>query len=340
MRRLPVLSRSSRSFIFACLALSSSLLVPSVEAARRNLEEILVVVNNDVITNEDFAQYKKITLRQLGNNKIPLPPEAQLNAQILDRLINERIQLQVAEQSGIQVEELQLNRSLQRIAEDSHMTVAQLMTGLERTGITVARFREEIRHEILLNRLQEREIGARVTVSEADIDRYWEQQAQAPTSQNTPVSAVPQYHARHILIKVNEAMPDDEAQQKIKGLYRQLQAQPDQFATLAERHSEDGTARKGGDLGWLSLGDTVPEFEHAMVALKPNQLSGPVRSPFGYHLIQLLATRQYDAQKNKDRTIARNALRAQKMQETFADWLQQLRARATIEYRAAKPPAG
>src|SRR4051794_37882204 len=102
MRRLPVKSRSSRSFIFACLTLGSLLgcllLTPSAEAARRTLEEILVVVNNDAITHEDFNQYKKITLRQLGHSNV-LPPEAQLDAQLLDRLINERIQLQVAEQS-------------------------------------------------------------------------------------------------------------------------------------------------------------------------------------------------------------------------------------------------
>jgi peptidyl-prolyl cis-trans isomerase SurA len=324
--------RSSQFFILGCLAITSSL----ATAARQTLEEILVIVNNDAVTRDDFDQYKKITLRQLGHSKTPLPPKAQLDEQLLDRLINERIQIQAAEQSGIHVEEMQLSRSLQRIAEDSHMTVPQLMQGLERLGISVTRFREEIRREILLNRLQEREIGARVNISDADIDRFWDQQAKTITPGEGTI--IPQYHARHILVRVSEAMPDADAHQKINDLYKKVQRNQDQFKTLAEQFSEDGTAKKGGDLGWVGPGDTVPEFEHTLTQLKPNQISLPVRTPFGYHIIQLLETRQYDVLKNRDKAVARNALRGQKMQEAFADWLKELRSKASIEYRSAPAP--
>ncbi len=339
MRYLHVLKHPKKHFTLALFLISGlSVLLSPAYAARRTLEEILVVVNNDVITREDFNQYKKITLRQLAQSNPQLPPEAQLDAQLLDRLINERIQMQLAEQSGLHVEEVQLKRSLERIAEDSRMNVPQLMIGLERNGISVARFKEEIRREILLNRLQEREIGSRITISETDIDRFWDDEKVKHAAQQGK-STVPQYHARHILIKVNESLTDADAKQKIEDIYRKAVAKPEEFSKLASQYSEDGTAQKGGDLGWVNLGDTVPEFEHAMTQLKPNQLSRPIRTPFGYHLIQLVEIRQYDVVKNKDRTIARNAIRAQKMEETFAEWLRDIRAKATVEYRAATPPA-
>ncbi len=162
----------SRAFLLTCFMAGSLLLQTPSYAARQTLEEILVVVNNEAITRTDFNQYKNTTLRQLQRSNTPLPPAAQLDAQILDRLINERIQLQVAEQTGLQIEEAHLNRSIERIAEDSHMTTAQFLMGLERSGVSVNRFKDDIRHEILLNRLQEREIGARVHNTDEDMEKF------------------------------------------------------------------------------------------------------------------------------------------------------------------------
>jgi peptidyl-prolyl cis-trans isomerase SurA len=141
-----------------------------------------------------------------------------------------------------------------------------------------------------------------------------------------------QTHGRHILIKVNEVVSDGEANHKLVSLKERLDNGAD-FAELARSHSNDLSATKGGDLGWLYQGDTVPEFERAMDSLKVGETSEPVRSPFGWHLIQVLERRTEDASAERRRQLARQALRERKSDEAYQDWLSQLRDRAYVEYR-------
>ena len=143
---------------------------------------------------------------------------------------------------------------------------------------------------------------------------------------------VSQTHPRHILIKTSEVVSENEARERLVKLKERLDNGVD-FAELARLQSEDGSASRGGDLGWLSPGDTVPEFEKAMDALKPGQVSGPVRSPFGWHLIQVLERRNQDMSKQQQRLQARQSLRAQKSDEAYQEWLRQLRDKAFVEYR-------
>jgi peptidyl-prolyl cis-trans isomerase SurA len=149
--------------------------------------------------------------------------------------------------------------------------------------------------------------------------------------QDAPV-IVSQTHARHILIKTSEVVAENEARERLVKLKERLDNNAD-FAELARLQSEDGSASRGGDLGWLSPGDTVPEFEKAMDALKPNEISAPVRSPFGWHIIQVLERRNEDMSKQQQRLQARMSLRAQKADEAFQEWLRQLRDKAFVEYR-------
>jgi peptidyl-prolyl cis-trans isomerase SurA len=143
---------------------------------------------------------------------------------------------------------------------------------------------------------------------------------------------VRQTHARHILIKTNELVPQAEARRRLATLKERLDNKAD-FAELARLHSEDTSGGRGGDLGWVSPGDTVPEFEQAMNALEPGQISDPVQTPFGWHLIQVLARRDEDMSKERQRLSARTALHARKSDESYQEWLRQLRDRAYIEYR-------
>lgn len=143
---------------------------------------------------------------------------------------------------------------------------------------------------------------------------------------------VQQTHARHILVRVNELLSERDAKQKLVVLRERLQHGAD-FADLARQHSQDGSASKGGDLGWVYPGDTVPEFEKAMDELKPNQISEPIRSPFGWHLIQVLERRMQDVSADRRRQAARAAIRSRKADEAYQDWLRQLRDRAYVEYR-------
>lgn len=152
-------------------------------------------------------------------------------------------------------------------------------------------------------------------------------------SKDTPV-VITQTHARHILIKTSELVSENEAKLRLQEIKQRIDKGAD-FAEEARLHSEDGSASQGGDLGWLSPGETVPEFENAMDALKVGQVSGLVQSGFGWHLIQVQQRRNTDVSVEQKRQRARNAIRAFKSDEAFQDWLRQLRDRAFVEYRTA-----
>src|SRR5512135_2247173 len=152
-------------------------------------------------------------------------------------------------------------------------------------------------------------------------------------SKDTPI-VITQTHARHILIKTSELVSEDEAKSRLLEIKQRLDKGAD-FAEQARLYSEDGSAPQGGDLGWLSPGETVPEFENGMNALKIGQVSGLVQSGFGWHLIQVLERRNTDVSVEQKRQRARNAIRAFKSDEAFEDWLRQLRDRAFIEYHTA-----
>ena len=144
--------------------------------------------------------------------------------------------------------------------------------------------------------------------------------------------AVQQTRVRHILIRVNEEVSESDAKHKLNGLHDRIK-HGDKFEELARLFSQDGSASKGGDLGWIYPGDTVPEFERVMNQLQPGQLSSPVQSPFGFHLIEVLERRVQDVSVDRQRAAARQALRERKLDETYQDWLRQARDRAYIETR-------
>jgi peptidyl-prolyl cis-trans isomerase SurA len=151
--------------------------------------------------------------------------------------------------------------------------------------------------------------------------------------QNNPAAQmVEQTHARHILFKISELLSDAEAQSRLNTLRERIVNGAD-FAELAKASSSDLSAARGGDIGWVNPGDTVREFEKAMNALAPNQVSEPVRSPFGWHLIQVLGRRKQDMGEEYQRNIARNILRQRKAEEAYEDWLRQLRDEAYVEYK-------
>ena len=400
------------------------------------LDRIVAVVNNEVITRADLDERYRFTTLQLKQQGTPLPPREVLEKQILDRLITDHVQLQLARETGLRVDDSELDRALQRIAQENKLTPEQLRASLEKDAIPFPRFREEIRKEITLSRLRQREVDSRIVVSEGEIESFisvqqglagrgeqfnishilvtvpenaspeqiqvrrgraeqvlqqlrtgadfrqvaaaysdapdalqggamgWRDGARLPAlfldslkslqsgevgpllrsangfhilklndrrSSSAPV-IVRQTRARHILIKTNELVPQAEARRRIETLKERLDNRGD-FAELARLHSEDASGSKGGDLGWLSPGDTVPEFEGAMNALKLSEISAAVQTPFGWHLIQVLERRDEDMSRDRQRLAAQTALRARKSDESYQEWVRLLRDRAYIEYR-------
>jgi len=404
-------------------------------AAPQLVDRIVAVVNNDVITQFELNDRLRLVIQQLRKQGTALPPQEVLEKQMLERMITDKVQLQLAKETGIRVDDLQLDKTLQRIAQENNLTMETFRNSLEKDGVSFAKFREEIRSEIILGRLREREVDNRISVSEGELENFLSSQggqagkedefnlahilvrvpeqaspeqvqakrahadkalaelgkadfAQVAASYSDAPDAlqggvlgwraasrlpglflealhslkpgetsavlrspngfhilklldkrskggtliVQKTHARHILIKTSEIASEADTHNRMIQLKERLDNGAD-FAELARLHSEDGSASKGGDLGWLAPGETVPEFERAMNALKPREISVPVKSPFGWHLIQVLERRTEDVSKERQMLMARQEIRARKADEAYENWLRQLRDQAFVEYR-------
>lgn len=406
-----------------------------VAAEPLDADYIVAVVNAEVITRHELNTRLDAALRQLRAQGTPLPPQEQLERQMLERLIMERVQLQYAQETGIRPDDAQLDQAIGRIAAGNNLSLAEFRKALAADGIEFSAFREEIRNEMSMVRLREREVDSKLVVSDGEIDNYlatqaatganeeyqlahillrapesaspeqlqklrqraeealrraragenfaelsaaysdapdalqggslgWRQRDRLPSlyadaaaglqagqvsellrssagfhilklierrGGNAPTS-IQQTRARHILMRINEVVSESEARHKL-GIVRERIVNGVDFAEQARLYSQDGSAAKGGDLGWLNPGDTVPEFERAMDALKPNELSEVIKSPFGMHLIQVIERRERDVTAERQRAVARQALRDRKLDEAYQDWLRQLRDRSYVENR-------
>lgn len=423
--------------LFFCLIAFSS----AQPAARQSGEpmpadRIVAVVNDEVITLHELQARLDTAIGQLQKQGTPLPPREVLESQMLERLVIDRVQLQQAREIGLRIDDSQLEQALQRIAANNKMSLAQFRDALQRDGIAFDKFREEIRDEMTIARVREREVENRIVISEGEIDNYLSgdlakgndneeyevahillrapesaspeqiQQLKAKAdlvlerlgkgedfgqlaaaysdapdglqggslgarpldrlpaifadavagmnagevapllrSSNgfhivkllakrggTSLAPVQQTRVRHILIKVNELVSADDARHKLEGLLDRIRHGED-FAELARLFSQDGSASKGGDLGWIYPGDTVPEFERVMNQLKPGELSEPVQSPFGFHLIEVQERRLQEVSADRQRAAARQVLRERKIDEAYQDWLRLIRDRAYVELR-------
>jgi len=428
----------------AAAGLGAILFVPAIAFSQQStapaasavvLDRVVAVVNDEAITRHELDEAVKSVTAQLQHQNTPLPPPDVLEKQVLERLIFTRVQLQEAKETGLTVDDAAVEKAITRIAEGNNISVTQLQESLQKEGVDFAKFREQIRDEITMARLRERDVDDKIFISDNEVDNFlkarqgkdnaeefnlshiliripeqaspeqvqrageraeealkqinngtdfrqvaasfsdapdatqggalgWRESDQLPTmfseaitslqpgqvteilrspngfhilrvndrrGQNGPV-IVQQTHARHILVKTNEIVSEEEAKDRLLKIKERLDQGAD-FAELARLQSEDvASAARGGDLGWLSPGDTVPEFEKAMESLKPGEISAPVRTQFGWHLIQVLERRDADMTKEQQRFRARMALRTQKADEAFQNWLRELRDKAYVEY--------
>jgi peptidyl-prolyl cis-trans isomerase SurA len=410
--------------------------VPRAVPRVLTVDRIIAVVNDEVLTQNDLNERIALVKRQLAGQNVQLPPADVLSKQLLERMINDLVQVQLAKENGIKVDDATLEKTIQRIAEDNNMNMTNFRAMLEKDGIKYPRFREDIRQEILLTRLREREVDNTIVVTDAEVESQLAAEARDQTSgmefqlahilvlvpqQATPeqiearrrramqalsevrkgavfaqvsatysdasdalqggnlgwraagrlptlfldaveklkpgetsdivrspngfhiiklldkrgrskAEAVQQTHARHILVRPRDALSSADARERLVQLRARIVAGED-FAEAARTQSDDASASKGGDLGWIMPGDTVPEFEKAMNALRDGEVSQPVQSQFGWHLIQVTERRAEPISGDRQKAAARAAVRARKGDEAYQDWLRQIRDRAFVEYR-------
>ncbi len=435
-------SRRLRAAILAT-ALSGVAALALAQAGDRVLrigDYIVAVVNSELVTANEVEQRAARAREEARRGNARLPAGDALRKQIVDGLIDERVLVTYARDSGMKVDDVELDRAVASVASQNKLSLRELRERLAAEGIDFTRFRNSLRDQILVERVREREVQQRIRISDSDVERLVEQQRGAAASDTEinlaqilvtvpegasegvvaerraridqalarlkagadfaevarelsedgnrakggeiglrpssrlpdlfveatrglavgAVSAAPlksgagfhllkvlerrdaqafrvsQTRARHILLRTSAQASQQDAVRRLEELKRIIETGQRRFEDVAREVSEDGSASAGGDLGWVSPGSFVPEFEEAMNRLAPGSVSAPVVSRFGVHLIQVVERRDTQLTDKEVREQARNALREQKFESEYREWARDLRARAYIEMR--EPP--
>ena len=414
---------------------------PAVAGAQRPADYIVAVVNSEPITNYQVRLEVQRVARQLAQAQQVVPSGPELVAQVLERLISDRTQLHLAREYGIKVDEAAIDEAERNVARQNQIEVAEIYRRLAADGVERSQFRNQLRDQILITRVREREVSQKVRVSELEIDQYLRDQqknqdataievhiahiltalpddasveqtaaaqaraqrvldraragadfaalarelSDAPDAASggqlglrradrypslfvdatrdlgvggltlvrsgagfhvlkvierrasgMPATTVVQTRAAHILLRPSAQLAEAAARQKLADFRVRILAGKADFATLARENSQDGSAEQGGDLGWAGPGQFVPEFEEAMNALPVGQISEPLVSRFGVHLIQVAERRTVPLSVREQRETVRAIVREKKLDEAYLAWVQDLRARAYVEMR--EPP--
>jgi peptidyl-prolyl cis-trans isomerase SurA len=431
--------KSCSYFVFAFIVcITSSFAQTGKTGTGASRDYIVAVVDALPITNHDVSLRAALLRDQLKQQgRLPLEGDALLKA-ALERLITEKALLQHAAQTGVSVEDEAVEQAEQRLAAQSQLSVAALHKKSLNEGTSIEQFRKNLRDQLTLQRLSERNVPSRIKVSDVEIDQAVRQRQNASIDTNPDIElghvliAVPekatdaevaalqakaqtalanlnrgddlarvakefsngterdkgglmglrpasryptlfvdatkglnvgdvtlvrsgagfhvlklvtkrassvvtvtQTHPRHILLRPGGQLSQTTARAQLAEYKRQIEAGKADFAKLAREHSQDASGPEGGDLGWVSPGMFVPEFEEVMNKLQPGQIADPMVSRFGVHLIQVLERREAPISERELRDMARNSLREKKFDETYQLWAQEVRGRAYVEYRDA-----
>ncbi|MBI3562099.1 MAG: peptidylprolyl isomerase [Gammaproteobacteria bacterium] len=423
-----------RWFFLGLLVINAN---PATAARQKvvELDHIVAIVNDDVITASELQKRIQLLIKQMGDKASELPETAVLRRQLLDRLIIEQLQLQLAKRSNIRIDDEYLTTVIGNIARGNKLSLDQFREVLAKDGISFSEFRDQIRNELTITQLRRARVDSTITVSEQEVDNQlsrmsdqqdmeyhlaqilvslpegadataienaqhkaktilakldagadfsqtamissdaaqalqggdlgWLKQGQLPTVMVDTVTAmhagqiagplrsasgfhiikliekrsqeakhiVEQTLARHILIKTDQITTDSVARERLERLRSRILAGED-FAQLARANSADSASgADGGNLGWISPGAMVPEFEEVMAKLKPGEISEPFQSRYGWHIVQVMSRRTYDDTKEYQRNQARQLIMQRKTAEETESWIRRLRAEAYVDIR-------
>jgi peptidyl-prolyl cis-trans isomerase SurA len=435
--RLPL--RLASAVAALALALGAALAAAQVRDPRelRPGDYIVAIVNSELVTAGEVQLRLQRVQADALRSRQRLPPEEELRKQLVEALIDERVQVTYARESGVKVDNTEVDRALANIAAQNQVTMAQLRERLRVEGIDYTRFRENLRDQIAVDKVREREVVARIQVTDLEIDTFLDKQraaagvssqyniaqilvtvpegagedevaarraraesaltrvrageafaqvaremsedgnraaggeigmrpaerlpdafvefvrplepgAVAPALLRTGAGfhviklvdkreagnvTITQTRARHVLLRSSPQVAPQAALARLATLRSQIEAGTLSFEQAARDYSEDASAAQGGDLGWVSPGAFVPEFEAAMNPLPIGGLSAPFVSRFGAHLVQVMDRRSATLDARQQREQARNVLREQRFEQAYNDWARELRARAYVEMR-------
>ena len=407
-----------------------------VTQAKQLLDKVVAVVNNGVITSSELDKEVELTKKQLTAQRIQLPPESALRKQVLQHLIDVDLQMQMAKQHGLSIDDAELTQAIEKIATANHATLSQMREEIIKQGMSWNEYRENIRKEMILSNLQQKAIGRDVMITNEQVDQFLKTEGELPVDRTnatyhlqniviplndepTPeqvkkaqkeaeqllsqikkgadfsrlalekssgsfvleggdlgvrhlaelpelfakevvhmkagqvsaplragngfqliklvaVGGVEEHHmvalthVRHILLKPDASMLPEDAKKQVNNIYQQLKAGKD-FAKMAKKYSLDTrSAVKGGDLGWVTPGELVPEFEKTMNKLSLNQISQPIKTQFGWHIIEVLGRKQQDDSVAFKKQQIRQYMYQRKFAEAVQNWQQHIRIDAYV----------
>ena len=270
------------SVLLVCLLLVSV----STQAEPRVLDRVIAVVGEEALMQSELDLRLQQVRAQISERGVRLPPEDVLRQQVLERLILDTIQLQLARQGGLRIDEQTLSATINRIAQQNQMTLPQFRDAVEADGLAFSLFREQIREEMLISQVRQRRVADRIQVSEQEVDAYL-------ASPEAMEQEGREFRVAHILISLPEGPSPEQvakARADADALMQRLRAGED-FAELAVSASAGDQAFSGGDLGWRSALSLPSIFADQVVRMSAGELAGPIRSPSGFHLIKLVETR-------------------------------------------------
>ncbi|HRF87925.1 MAG TPA: peptidylprolyl isomerase [Pseudomonadales bacterium] len=324
--------RSLAVVLLTASCLSAALTAQAESSSQQTLDKVIAVVNDDVVMASELALQTRMLASKIQQPKQPLPPANILQQQVLEKLIVESLQLQMGERSGIKVSKQQLDAAVAGVAAQNKLSTEVFRRELNAQGIPFGMFRENIRRQMILQQVQQAFVIKRIEISDQDVDNFLaSEEGRRLATQEAIDKPINQTQARHILIKPSAIRNDDETRSLLSKIQSVVQQGGD-FSALAKKYSEDpGSALKGGELGWISPGQVVPEFENAMNNTDVGSVSEPFQTQFGWHVVQVLDRRAQNMSETIMRQQAQMILRKRKFQDELPRWLKELRDQAYVK---------
>lgn len=294
------------------------------------LDKMIAIVNDDVISRSELNHALETAKVQLAQEHTTQPPATVLQKQVLDQLINKKIQLQIAHQAGVQVTDEELNATIARIAEQNQMSTSTLYERINQDGMSTEDYRGEMRDQMTMQKLQQQEVASKMTITPQEVTNFMHSRA-------WQTNGAKEYHLQDILIPLADT-PSTQDIAKAKDHADAVMAklrQGENFDQVALAESSSNEALQGGDLGWRKLPEIPTAFANEVVRMKQNATAGPIQTANGFHIIRLVEARTLNAkQAATSRKMIESLLLQQKFEEAVQNWVSKLRSQAFVVVNA------
>lgn len=311
-----------KSTLVACLL--NFALIAAVHAAP--LDQIVAVVNDDVVTQSEVDQSLSVLKMQISQAHQPMPPRDEMQKQVINQLVNKKLQMQIAKQVGIKVADTEVDQIIKKIAAQNNVSVDTLYKRIAEEGVSATNYRKELQEQLTIQRIQQQEAGGRLTVTPEEINR-----ALKSVSANPDIAANNLYHLEDILIPVEDEASSEQvaaARAKAQKLVSQLQQ-----SGYQKKLVQDKSHYQYADLGWMQLNDMPSAFVEDVARMSQNSIAGPIQTGNGFHVLhlaQLKTKASANAGSDLSRKQVENRLLQQKFLENAERWVAKMRSQAYI----------